>query len=159
MVQHGRSEECVSSSSGPATRFAPPPRPPATRPARAEGVYQYKLTSSGSGWTAKPFGEMADGLPECTGGEPPPSACATGVACHHRVPLLRSLVTALSLSLSLTTRLSLDVAATAEEVEKAMYDACKEASGTEKEFTFANDMVSPKVSLFTAAIEAAYEPK
>ena len=66
---------------------------------------------------------------------------------------------ALSLSLSLTTRLSLDVAATAEEVEKAMYDACKEASGTEKEFTFANDMVSPKVSLFTAAIEAAYEPK
>ena len=61
--------------------------------------------------------------------------------------------------LSLTTRLSLDVAATAEEVEKAMYDACKEASGTEKEFTFANDMVSPKVSLFTAAIEAAYEPK
>mmetsp|Transcript_33766 Transcript_33766/g.112695 ORF Transcript_33766/g.112695 Transcript_33766/m.112695 type:complete len:87 (+) Transcript_33766:36-296(+) len=81
-----------------------------------KGVYQYKLTSSDSGWTAKPFGEMADGLAECTG-------------------------------------------ATAEEVEKAMYDACKEASGTEKEFTFANDMVSPKVSLFTAAIEAAYEPK
>eukprot|EP00962_Isochrysis_galbana_P019448 scaffold5664_cov115-Isochrysis_galbana.AAC.24 len=45
-------------------------------------------------------------------------------------------------------------AATAEEVEKAMYAACKETSGF-PEFTYANDMVTPKMSLFTACIGTA----
>jgi hypothetical protein len=35
-----------------------------------------------------------------------------------------------------------------------MYAACKEASGF-PEFTFANDMVTPKMSLFTACIGTA----
>jgi len=40
------------------------------------------------------------------------------------------------------------------EIEKAMYDACREMSGF-PEFTYANDMVTPKVSLFTACIGTA----
>eukprot|EP00315_Gephyrocapsa_oceanica_P032088 CAMPEP_0185423476 /NCGR_PEP_ID=MMETSP1365-20130426/12532_1 /TAXON_ID=38817 /ORGANISM="Gephyrocapsa oceanica, Strain RCC1303" /LENGTH=95 /DNA_ID=CAMNT_0028027343 /DNA_START=48 /DNA_END=331 /DNA_ORIENTATION=- len=76
-----------------------------------KGTYHYKVVSDGNGWTATAFGDMADGLPECTG-------------------------------------------ATALEVEKAMYDACKEASGFPG-FTYANDMVTPKVSLFTACIGTA----
>mmetsp|Transcript_2876 Transcript_2876/g.8803 ORF Transcript_2876/g.8803 Transcript_2876/m.8803 type:complete len:135 (-) Transcript_2876:420-824(-) len=76
-----------------------------------KGTYHYKVALGSSGWTATPFGEMAEGLPECSG-------------------------------------------ANAAEVEKAMYEACKEASGF-PEFTYANDMVTPKMSLFTACIGTA----
>ena len=34
----------------------------------AKGTYHYKITKGGEGVQGKPFGEMADDLPECTAG-------------------------------------------------------------------------------------------
>ena len=73
------------------------------------GCYQYKIDSKK--FSAKPVGDMAEGMEEITG-------------------------------------------ANMFELEKAIYDVLKEASGF-PEFNYVNDQVTPKVSLFTACIGTA----
>ena len=76
-----------------------------------KGTYQYKCVAGSNGWTATAMGEMAEGLPECSGAD-------------------------------------------AYAVNKAIFDAVKAKAETE-DFTFCNDMVTPKVSLWTACIGTA----
>ena len=71
-----------------------------------KGVYHYKVDVKKL--TAVAMGEMAEELPECSGG-------------------------------------------TMSELEKAMFDACKELSGF-PEFKYECSPVTPKVALFTACI-------
>jgi hypothetical protein len=73
------------------------------------GTYHYKIDTKAL--KAAPFGETAEGMPECSG-------------------------------------------ATLSELEKAIYDACKEKSGF-PEFNFNNSQVTKTVALWTACIGTA----
>jgi len=75
-----------------------------------KGTYHYKVDLKGL--TAVAYGDMAEGMPECSG-------------------------------------------STMAELEKAMYDACKEASESPAEFTYDCSRVTKTTGLFTACIGTA----